>query len=80
LVKQLEEIVAPYLASGRKVLLLPNVPKWAHMYNPPWHQDMETRIAITAWHKIEKYNEVRSTRIQTFIECNEGIDHHQASE
>lgn len=80
LVAQLEEIVTPYLASGRKVLLLPNVPTWTHMYNPPWHQDMDTRIAVTAWHQIEKYNEILSTRIQTFIENYEGIDHHQASE
>jgi hypothetical protein len=80
LVTQLEDIVAPYLASGRKVLLLPNVPTWKPLYNRPYHQDMETRIAVTTWHQIEKYNEVEPTKIQAFIEQYEGIDNHQASE
>ena len=50
------------------------------MYNKPYHQHMEARIAVTAWHHSEKYNEVEPTKIQAFIERYEGIDNHQASE
>ena len=75
LVKRLEEIVAPYLASGRKVLLLPNVPTWREMYNKPWHQDMGARIAVTTWRYAEKYNKIEPAKIQAFIERYEGIDH-----
>jgi hypothetical protein len=80
LVAQLEKIVTPFLASGRKVLLLPNVPTWGSMYNSLWHQDMEARIAVTAWQHLEKYNEVEPAQIQAFIERYEGIDHHQSQE
>lgn len=75
LVKQLEEIVTPYLASGRKVLLLPNVPTWREMYNKPWHQDMGARIAVTTWKYTEKYNKIEPAKIQAFIERHEGMDH-----
>ena len=75
LVKQLEEIVTPYLASGRKVLLLPNVPTWREMYNKPWHQDMGARIAVTTWKHTEKYNKIEPAKIQAFIERHEGMDH-----
>lgn len=75
LVKQLEQIVTPYLASGRKVLLLPNVPTWREMYNKPWNQDMGARIAVTTWKDAEKYNKIEPAKIQAFIERYEGIDH-----
>jgi hypothetical protein len=80
LVAQLEAIVTPYLESGRKVLLLPNVPTWGPMYNEPWHQDMEARIAVTAWQHLEKYNEVEPAQIHAFIKRYEGIDHHPPEE
>jgi hypothetical protein len=79
-VQQLEAIVTPYLAAGRKVLMLPNVPTWREMYNQPWHQDMQARIAVIAWHHIEKYNEVEPLAIQNFIEQYEGIDNHPPNE
>jgi hypothetical protein len=80
LVAQLEEVVTPYIVSGHKVLLLPNVPTWGPMYNRPWHQDMETRIAITTWRHVEKYNVIEPTKLQAFIERYEGTDSQKPSE
>jgi hypothetical protein len=79
-VQQLEEVVAPYLTAGSNILVLPNVPSWREMYNKPYHQDMEARIAVTAWDHIDKFDVVESLEIQAFIERYEGIDNHQPSE
>jgi len=40
----------------------------------PW---MDHRIALTAWTKIDKFNEFDEERIIRFIEAYIGIDHHQ---
>jgi hypothetical protein len=37
---------------------------------------MGAKIAVTAWGKLLKLDEVDATRIQAFIAQNEGIDHH----
>ena len=74
---QLTKLVNPLLNTGRKVLVLPNVPTWGVMYNQPWHQDMQSPIAVTAWQHIEKFDKMATTEIQHFIEQYEGIDYHQ---
>ena len=76
-VEQLEEIVAPYLDAGRRILLFPNVPTWTENNSQPLHQDMEARIAVTTWQRIEKYEEVEPAQIRAFIERYEGINNHQ---
>lgn len=76
-VEQLEEIVAPYLSAGRHIVLTPNDPAWSLGVSQPLHQDMEARIALTAWQRIDKFDEVDAERIQAFIERYEGIDNHR---
>ena len=39
---------------------------------------METRIALTAWTRIDKLDEFDEERIQRFIRAYRGIDHHAA--
>jgi hypothetical protein len=76
LISQLEEIVTTYRRAERKVLLAPNEPTWTIDNSQPLHKDMENRIALTAWQRIDKFAEFDEARIRKFIERNEGIDHH----
>jgi hypothetical protein len=77
LVDQLEELVTPYLRSDRRIVLVPNDPAWRLGNSQPLHQDMENRIALTSWQRIDKFDEFDAERIEAFIERYEGIDHHQ---
>ena len=77
-VKELTDLVQPYLAQGKHVVLAPNNPAWSINGSQPLHQDMEARIALTAWQRILKLDEVDSSAVRTFIERYEGIDHHVA--
>ncbi len=76
LVDQLEDLVTPYLRSDRRVVLMPNDPAWRLGNSQPLHQDMESRIALTSWQRIDKFDEFDAERIEAFIERYEGIDHH----
>ena len=38
---------------------------------------MKTRIALTAWRRIDAFEEVDQARIQRFIKAYRGIDHHK---
>ena len=38
---------------------------------------MKTRIALTAWTRIDAFEEVDQARIQRFIKAYRGIDHHK---
>lgn len=61
LVAKLENIVQRY---GKFVILAP-------------YPDMDRRMALTAWGRIDKFNEFDEERIVRFIEAYIGIDHHQ---
>lgn len=37
---------------------------------------MDARIALTAWTRIDKFNEFDEARIVRFIEAHRGVDHH----
>ncbi len=37
---------------------------------------LDTKIALTAWTRIDKFNEFDQNRINTFIRAFKGIDHH----
>jgi hypothetical protein len=76
LVEQLRSVVAPYIDSGRHVVMSPNDPTWAVENGQPFQQDMGARIALTAWQKLDKFDEFDADRIRSFIERYEGIDHH----
>lgn len=76
LVEQLEELISPYERANRNVILIPNDPTWTIGNSQPLHQDMEARIALTAWQRIDKFDEFDADRIRSFIDRYEGIDHH----
>ena len=76
LVSQLEEVVTAYERTGRKVLLAPNDPTWTVNDSQPLHKDIESRIALTAWQRVDKFVDFDEARIRKFIERYEGIDHH----
>ncbi|HSB61556.1 MAG TPA: DUF3105 domain-containing protein [Vicinamibacteria bacterium] len=60
LVEQLKGIVRRY---PRQVILAP-------------YPDMKTRIALTAWTRLETLEEFDETRIVRFIDAYRGVDHH----
>ncbi len=76
IVTGLNEVVEPYIKAGRKVILVPNDPAWTIGSSQPLHQEMATRIAVTAWQRLLTMDEVDSQQIRTFIERYEGVDHH----
>jgi len=63
LVAGLKTIVLRY---DRQVILAP-------------YPGMDTRIALTAWSRIDKFDELDEKRIVRFIEAYRGIDHHPKS-
>ncbi len=73
---QLSDVVQPYLDRGRHVLMMPNDPNWTGFGSQSAHRDMEARIALTAWQRLDKFDEFDADRIRAFIDRYEGIDHH----
>ena len=63
LVQQLTGIVQGYLDDGRRVFMEP-------------YADMDTRIALTAWTRLEAFEDFDEARIRTFVDAYEGVDHH----
>ncbi len=61
LIQQLEQVVRRY---DRYVILAPN-PR------------LDKTIALTAWGRIDKFDEFGEKRIVRFIEAYKGIDHHR---
>jgi len=76
LVAQLDGVVQSYLKQGRHVILVPNDPTFTNGGSSPWHQDMGSRIALTAWQRIDKFDDFDAERIRQFIDAYEGIDNH----
>jgi hypothetical protein len=50
--------------------------KYKHLLIAPYPQ-MDSRLALTAWTRIDKLNEYDEARINRFIEAYIGIDHHK---
>jgi hypothetical protein len=61
LVEKLKAVVRKY---DRQVILAP-------------YPDMKSRIALTAWTRIDTFDEFDEARIRRFIEAYRGIDHHK---
>lgn len=76
LVEQLTESVEPFISTGRHVVLVPNQPGWSVGNGPSLHEDMGSKIALTAWTKSLKLDEYDADAIEDFIRRYEGIDHH----
>ena len=66
LVSQLTAIVQGYLDDDRRILLEP-------------YSGMDSKIALTAWTRIDKFDVFDESRIRKFVEAYEGIDHHVRS-
>lgn len=47
----------------------------AHVFMAPY-QEMEHRIALTAWGRIDAFDDFDENRIRVFIDIYEGIDRH----
>jgi hypothetical protein len=75
--EQLAEVVRSYSNAGRHVIMLPNDPSWTTDAGTPLHQDMEARVALTAWQRLDKFDEFDAGRVRAFIDRYEGIDHHR---
>lgn len=76
-VSQLESLVNPYLLQRRHIAVVPNDPTWTDGGPAPLHKDMESRIALTSWQRIDKFDDFDAERIQNFIGRYEGIDQHR---
>ncbi len=53
--------------------------RYDHLILAPY-PGMDARIALTAWGRIDKFNEFDEARITKFIEAYIGIDHHPEKE
>jgi len=63
----------------RKDRAVPPRSRYDHLIVAPY-PDMERRIALTAWGRIDAFDEYDEARIVRFIEAYIGIDHHPTSE
>lgn len=63
LVEQLTGIVQPYLDRNKRVILEP-------------YSGMSHRIALTAWTRLDGFDEFDAERVRKFVDAYEGIDHH----
>ena len=50
--------------------------KYIHILLAPY-PDMDTRIALTAWTRLDTFNDFEEGRIDRFIEAYIGLDHHK---
>lgn len=75
-VKQLKEIVTPYINAGKKVVMTPNDPTFTANTSRPVHQALKSKIALTAWGRLLTMEEVDASKIGSFIDRYQGIDHH----
>ncbi len=81
LVDQLDAFARPLIAAGRHLVVVRNDPTWTGDAGSttPLHQEMDARIALVAWQRIDKFDEFDEARIRAFFERYEGIDHHSGS-
>ena len=69
LVKKLEGVFLKYKARADKEK------KYMHLILAPYPV-MDARIALTAWTRLDTFNDFDEARIDRFIEAYIGIDHH----
>lgn len=76
LVEQLRAIAQPYMDAGRHIVVALNDPTITLADGSKPHGDMGAPIALVAWRKMLKLDQVDAQKIGQFIEAFEGIDHH----
>lgn len=69
LVSQLESVVRPALTENRSVIMAP----YSGIRSP---DGVSARIALTAWTRIDAFDEFDRDRVANFIKAYEGQDHH----
>ena len=69
LVKKLERVFFKYKTPTEKEK------KYLHLILAPY-PDMDARLALTAWTRLDTFNDFDEARIDRFIEAYIGIDHH----
>ena len=82
LVSKLEAIVQKYQRSAaieRSQTGSQHPSRYEHLILAPY-PGMDATIALTAWGKIDKFDQFDEERITQFIEAYIGIDHHPARE
>lgn len=70
LIKKLESVFLKYKKRAE------TEKKFLHLILAPY-PDMAARIALTAWTRIDTFNDFDEARIDRFIEAYIGIDHHK---
>ena len=83
LVARLESIVQQYQKRAeieRSKTSAQQPSRYEHLILAPSNPGMDSTIALTAWGKIDKFNQFDEERITKFIEAYIGIDHHPAKE
>lgn len=63
----LKAILAPHISRGAPVVLAPNDPAWLDAQGTPYHKDIEAPIAVVAWQRVLKLDDVGAGRINAFI-------------
>jgi hypothetical protein len=83
LIAKLEALVTRYYEKAVKEQLRSidpgRYPKYQHLILAPY-PGMDATIALTAWTRIDKFNNYDEARIVRFIEAYIGIDHHPTRE
>ncbi|HIE65630.1 MAG: DUF3105 domain-containing protein [Nitrospira sp.] len=72
LIKQIEKLAWSYLKKSKKG---GESSRYGHLLAAPY-AGLETRIALTAWTRIDKLDDFDEARIKRFIEAYIGVDHH----
>lgn len=75
LIKKLEKIGWEYLKKAKKERQEKGESRYGHIIVAPY-RDMEAKIALTAWGKIDKLDDYDEARIRRFVEAYIGVDHH----
>ena len=70
LIKKLEDVFFKYKKRAEKEK------RYMHLIVAPY-ADMNARIALTAWTRIDTLNDFDEARVDRFIEAYVGIDHHK---
>ncbi len=72
LIKKIEKLAWRYLKKAKQG---GESSRYGHLIAAPY-KGMDTRIALTAWTRIDKLDDFDEARIKRFIEAYVGIDHH----
>jgi hypothetical protein len=75
MVQKIEQLGKEYLQKGQEEKKKGGRSRYEHLIVAPY-PGMDSKIALTAWGKIDKFNEFDEARIKRFVEAYIGIDHH----